>query len=102
MGASIAITNRSLHDQVAGRIRDLIIEGTLEPGSRIDEAHLIEELGVSRTPFREALRTLGAVVAGGTLRTRGAEGAGGTLGTLGTGRACGTVGTVSTRWAGGT
>ena len=60
MGASIAITNRSLHDQVAGRIRDLIIEGTLEPGSRIDEAHLIEELGVSRTPFREALRTLAA------------------------------------------
>ncbi|WP_323771773.1 GntR family transcriptional regulator [Antarctobacter sp.] len=60
MGSSIAITNRSLHDQVASRIRDLIIEGRLEPGSRIDEAHLIEELGVSRTPFREALRTLAA------------------------------------------
>jgi DNA-binding GntR family transcriptional regulator len=60
MGSSIAITNRSLHDQVASRVRDLIIEGTLEPGSRIDEAHLIEELGVSRTPFREALRTLAA------------------------------------------
>lgn len=60
MASSIAITNRSLHDQVASRVRDLIIEGTLEPGSRIDEAHLIEELGVSRTPFREALRTLAA------------------------------------------
>lgn len=60
MVASIAITNRSLHDQVVCRVRDLIIEGTLEPGSRIDEAHLIEELGVSRTPFREALRTLAA------------------------------------------
>jgi DNA-binding GntR family transcriptional regulator len=60
MTSAIAITNRSLHDQVASRIRDLIIEGTLEPGSRIDEAHLIEELGVSRTPFREALRTLAA------------------------------------------
>jgi len=60
MKSAIAITNRSLHDQVASRIRDLIIEGTLEPGSRIDEAHLIEELGVSRTPFREALRTLAA------------------------------------------
>lgn len=60
MGSSLAITNRSLHDQVASRVRDLIIEGTLEPGSRIDEAHLIEELGVSRTPFREALRTLAA------------------------------------------
>lgn len=60
MESSIAITNRSLHDQVVSRLRDLIIEGRLEPGSRIDEAQLIEELGVSRTPFREALRTLAA------------------------------------------
>jgi DNA-binding GntR family transcriptional regulator len=60
MVSSIAITNRSLHDQVANRVRDLIIDGTLEPGSRIDEAQLIEKLGVSRTPFREALRTLAA------------------------------------------
>lgn len=60
MVSSIAITNRSLHDQVANRVRDLIIDGSLEPGSRIDEAQLIEELGVSRTPFREALRTLAA------------------------------------------
>ncbi len=60
MNASLAITNRSLHDQVVSRVRDLIIEGRLEPGSRIDEANLIEELGVSRTPFREALRTLAA------------------------------------------
>ncbi|MEY8099369.1 GntR family transcriptional regulator [Falsihalocynthiibacter sp. S25ZX9] len=60
MGSNIAIINRSLHDQVVSRVRDLIIEGTLEPGSRIDEAYLIEELGVSRTPFREALRTLAA------------------------------------------
>ncbi|GHA62801.1 GntR family transcriptional regulator [Amylibacter ulvae] len=60
MGSSIAIINRSLHDQVASRIRDLIIEGSLEPGSRIDELQMLEELGVSRTPFREALRTLAA------------------------------------------
>lgn len=60
MDSSLAIKNRSLHDQVVSRVRDLIIEGTLEPGSRIDEVHLTEELGVSRTPFREALRTLAA------------------------------------------
>ena len=60
MTANIAITNRSLHAQVVSRVRDLIIEGVLEPGSRIDEARLIEELEVSRTPFREALRTLAA------------------------------------------
>lgn len=57
---SIEITARSLHDQVANRVRDLIIEAVLEPGSRIDEAKLIRDLGVSRTPFREALRTLAA------------------------------------------
>lgn len=55
-----AIRKETLHDQVADRIRDLIIEGHLEPGSRIDEAMLVEQLGVSRTPFREALRTLAA------------------------------------------
>ncbi len=57
---SIEITARSLHDQVANRVRDLIIEAVLEPGSRIDEAKLIRDLRVSRTPFREALRTLAA------------------------------------------
>jgi len=50
----------TLHDQVANQVRDLIIEGHLEPGSRIDETALVEQLGVSRTPFREALRTLAA------------------------------------------
>lgn len=56
----VAIQKLTLHDQVANRIRDLIIEGYLEPGSRIDETRLIEQLEVSRTPFREALRTLAA------------------------------------------
>lgn len=54
------IAKRSLHDQVVEQIRDLIIEGHLEPGHRIDEAALTTELGISRTPFREALRTLAA------------------------------------------
>ena len=59
-GGSIAVVKETLHDQVAGRMRDLVIEGRLEPGSRIDEARLLASLGVSRTPFREALRTLAA------------------------------------------
>ncbi|EPX78292.1 GntR family transcriptional regulator [Litoreibacter arenae] len=54
------ISKRSLHDQAVEQIRDLIIEGYLEPGQRIDEAALIADLGISRTPFREALRTLAA------------------------------------------
>ncbi len=54
------IQRRSLHEQVTDRVRDLIIEGDLAPGERINEADLIEHLGVSRTPLREALRTLAA------------------------------------------
>jgi len=56
----VPVRKRSLHDQVADQVRDLIIEGHLEPGERIDEASLIDQLRVSRTPFREALRTLAA------------------------------------------
>ena len=36
----------------------MIIEGTLAPGARIHEGHLGQELGVSRTPLREALKYL--------------------------------------------
>ncbi len=52
------IRRLSLHDQVATRVRDMIIEGELEPASRINEGALGASLGVSRTPLREALKTL--------------------------------------------
>ena len=52
------IARRSLHDQVVSRVRDLITDGTLEPGSRIKEGQLGAQLGVSRTPLREALKFL--------------------------------------------
>lgn len=52
------IIRRSLHDEVASRVRDMIIEGALEPGARIYEEQLAKMLGVSRTPMREALKTL--------------------------------------------
>jgi DNA-binding GntR family transcriptional regulator len=52
------IRRLTLHHQVATRVRDMIIEGQLEPGSRINEGALGASLGVSRTPLREALKTL--------------------------------------------
>ncbi len=52
------IARPSLHDAIVNRVRDMIIEGTLAPGSRIHEGRLGEELGVSRTPLREALKYL--------------------------------------------
>ena len=35
-----------------------ILEGRLEPDSCLNEVHLADELGVSRTPLREALSRL--------------------------------------------
>ena len=52
------IRRASLHDEVVGRVRDLIVEGKLAGGTRIHEGRLCEQLGVSRTPLREALKVL--------------------------------------------
>lgn len=45
----------NLRDQVADQIRTAIIEGRLKPNDHIAEAALTQQLGVSRTPVREAL-----------------------------------------------
>ncbi|MFZ4481667.1 MAG: GntR family transcriptional regulator [Rhodoferax sp.] len=47
-----------LHLKVAKILRDKITYGELEPGMRLTERVLCEELKVSRTPLREALKTL--------------------------------------------
>ncbi len=49
-----------LRDSVFVRIRDAIIDGTLEPGERLLDGELSGWLGVSRTPIREALARLEA------------------------------------------
>ncbi|MGH6763657.1 MAG: GntR family transcriptional regulator [Phyllobacterium sp.] len=52
------ISRQSLHGEIVSRLRDMIIEGDLQPGERIYENQIGEELGVSRTPLREALKFL--------------------------------------------
>jgi len=55
-----------LRDDVYVRLRDAIVDGTLEPGEQLRDAELATWLGVSRTPIREALLRLqqaGLVVA---------------------------------------
>jgi DNA-binding GntR family transcriptional regulator len=52
------IARPTLHDAIVNRIRDMIIEAVLPPGTRIHEGQLGGELGVSRTPLREALKFL--------------------------------------------
>ena len=53
-----AILRLSLHDQLLGRLRAMIIEGELLPETKIDEKDLCARFGVSRTPLREALKVL--------------------------------------------
>lgn len=52
------VERKSLHDQVVEALRSMIVLGELAPGTRIVENELAERLGVSRTPLREALKTL--------------------------------------------
>lgn len=49
-----------LHLRAVERLRQMIMSGVLPPGARLREVRLCEELGVSRTPVREAFRTLAA------------------------------------------
>ena len=48
----------SLADQVFDRLEGEILGGKYQPGEILTEARLTEDLGVSRTPVREALRRL--------------------------------------------
>ena len=47
-----------LREVVCETLRDAIRKGILKPGERLMEIQLAEELGVSRTPVREAIRKL--------------------------------------------
>lgn len=52
------IERTSLHDAIVTRLRDMIIEGHLLPGTRLNEGQIGATLGVSRTPLREAIKYL--------------------------------------------
>ncbi|HEY1653985.1 MAG TPA: GntR family transcriptional regulator [Candidatus Tumulicola sp.] len=52
------LERESTATRVAAVLRDRIVEGTLAPGSRIVELEVSRELGVSRSPVREALLKL--------------------------------------------
>jgi DNA-binding GntR family transcriptional regulator len=54
-----ADTSRTLlRDQAYARLRDAILDGTLEPGEQLKDAELAAWLGLSRTPIREAVARL--------------------------------------------
>jgi DNA-binding GntR family transcriptional regulator len=53
LSPSISLANRG-----AGALRDMILNGVLRPGERINEVELSTALGISRAPLREAIRDL--------------------------------------------
>ncbi|MEX2519960.1 MAG: GntR family transcriptional regulator [Paracoccaceae bacterium] len=50
----------ALHAKSVEKLREMIVSGDLRPGDRIRESHFCKAFGVSRTPIREAVRTLAA------------------------------------------
>jgi DNA-binding GntR family transcriptional regulator len=63
----------SLHEKLVSQLRDLIVEGEIEPGARISERLLCERFGVSRTPLREVLKVLASEGLVDLLPNRGAR-----------------------------
>jgi DNA-binding GntR family transcriptional regulator len=56
----IPLPAASLHDQVATRLRQMLVENRIPPGAKLNERELCEQLKVSRTPLREAIKMLAA------------------------------------------
>ncbi|CAN7551378.1 GntR family transcriptional regulator [Acidovorax sp. LjRoot118] len=72
MAEIIEISRLALHDQVAARLRTMLVEGHIAPGAKLNERELSEQLRVSRTPLREAIKLLGAEGLVDLLPNRGA------------------------------
>jgi len=47
-----------LHGNAVAQLRNLIVTGGLAPGTKLNERELCEQLAISRTPVREAIKTL--------------------------------------------
>lgn len=62
-----------LRDVVFHTLQEAILKGDLKPGERLMELQLAAELGVSRTPIREAIRMLQQEGLAVTIPRRGAE-----------------------------
>jgi DNA-binding GntR family transcriptional regulator len=60
MADPIPLHGTTMHDGVAARLRDMVFERQLPPGSWIDELALAAQWQISRTPLREALKVLAA------------------------------------------
>jgi DNA-binding GntR family transcriptional regulator len=72
MAEIIEIVRRTLHDEVAGYLRGMLVEGRIPPGAKLNERELCQLLKVSRTPLREAIKRMAAEGLVDLLPNRGA------------------------------
>jgi DNA-binding GntR family transcriptional regulator len=74
MQANISrIARQPLHELAVDRLRNVIVQGELAPGERLNERLLCERLGISRTPLREAIKLLATEGLVRLLPNRGAQ-----------------------------
>jgi len=57
---AVPLMSRALYEEVAEWLRQRIFNRDLPPGTWIDELRIAKELGISRTPLREAIKVLAA------------------------------------------
>ncbi|WP_415921822.1 GntR family transcriptional regulator [Tateyamaria sp. SN6-1] len=72
MPAKTKLTVASLSDQIKDLLVDRIVTGTLQPGDRLIELSIAQEVGTSQAPVREALRQLEGLGLIAFRRNRGA------------------------------
>lgn len=56
--APTRVARSNIRDQAVAILREQILDGTYEPGSRLNEVEVAEALGTSRGPLREAIQRL--------------------------------------------
>ncbi|HEX7386720.1 MAG TPA: GntR family transcriptional regulator [Castellaniella sp.] len=54
------VARLQLHDVIVEQLRNFVVEGSIAPGTKLNERELCDTLGISRTPLREAIKVLAA------------------------------------------
>lgn len=72
MADIIDLSRSGLHEQAAARLRNMLVEGHIAPGAKLNERELAEALHISRTPLREAIKMLASEGLVDLLPNRGA------------------------------
>ncbi len=56
----VKLPQTALHEHAASRVRQMLVEGRIAPGAKLNERELSDALHISRTPLREAIKMLAA------------------------------------------